>query len=90
MFRSRKIAALAGVLGSVALVGLGAVQAVGIENPGTCTEDSKGHVRCVRLDEYRVTGGDEKVRVDNETSQSCSGAGELACASSLAVGGTTS
>lgn len=84
MFQSKKIAA-AGLLGSLALIGLGAAQAVGAENPGTCTKDDKGHVRCVQVQEYRVAEEDGKVRVDNTMSQSCSGKGELTCASTLAV-----
>lgn len=89
MFQSKKIAA-AGLLGSLALIGLGAAQAVGAESPGTCTEDDKGHVRCVQVSEYRVTEQDGDVRVDNKTSQTCSGKGELTCSSTLAVEGEQS
>ncbi|MFF8030999.1 MULTISPECIES: hypothetical protein [unclassified Streptomyces] len=86
MFNSKKIVAAAGVLGSFALIGLGAVQAVGAENAGTCAEDSKGNLRCVQQNEYRLTEKDGKVRVDNKTSQTCSGKGELSCENTLVVG----
>ncbi|MEU5466046.1 hypothetical protein ACH4KU_03680 [Streptomyces althioticus] len=85
MVKSKKIAAAMGVLGGVALFAFGAVQAVGAENPGTCTEDENGQVRCVQVSEYRVTETDGRVRIVNKTSQSCSGKGELTCASDLAV-----
>ena len=76
----------ASVLGSLALLAFGAVQAVSAENPGTCTKDDKGNVRCVQVNEHRVTDTDKGVRIDNKTSQSCSGKGELTCASNLVVG----
>ncbi|MGY1397019.1 hypothetical protein ACW69H_06360 [Streptomyces sp. SS10] len=87
MVKSKKIATAAmGVLGGLALLAFGAVQAVGAENPGTCTEDENGKVRCVQVSEYRVTETGNGVRIDNKTSQSCSGKGELTCASNLVVG----
>ncbi|CAM5536762.1 hypothetical protein [Streptomyces pilosus] len=89
MFQSKKIAA-AGLLGSLVLIGLGTVQAVGAESPGACTQNDKGHVRCVQESEYRVSEQDGKVRVDNKMSQSCSGKGELTCSSNLVLKGDKS
>ncbi|MFB7930869.1 MULTISPECIES: hypothetical protein [Streptomyces] len=71
MFSSKKIAAAAGILGGFALIGVGAVQA-SAQGPGTCVQDSKGHVRCVQMSEYQVIkdkGGD--VTVVNESTQTC-------------------
>ncbi|CAL9560342.1 hypothetical protein [Streptomyces sp. Tu 3180] len=90
MFQSKKIAAAAGVLGSFALIGVGAVQAVGAEGrPGNCTEDEKGNVRCVQVSEHRITRGEDgKVRIDGKSSQTCSGSGaELSCVSSVVFDG---
>ncbi|MFI5566521.1 hypothetical protein ACIA6T_03920 [Streptomyces sp. NPDC051740] len=86
MFQSKKIAA-AGLLGSLALIGLGAAQAVGADNSGTCTQNDKGQLRCVQVSEHRLAEKDGKVRVDNATSQTCSGKGELTCANTLVVDG---
>ncbi|GGX10006.1 hypothetical protein GCM10010297_34470 [Streptomyces malachitofuscus] len=86
MFQSKKIA-VAGLLGSLALIGAGAAQAVGVESSGSCTKNDKGQVRCVQVSEYRVTEQDGKVRVDNKMSQTCSGKGELSCSSTLSVKG---
>ncbi|MDT0395936.1 MULTISPECIES: hypothetical protein [Streptomyces] len=81
MFQLKKIAA-AGLLGSLAVIGLGAAQAVGADNPGNCTKDEQGHVRCVQVSEYRITEKSGKVRVGNEASQTCSGKGQLTCTNS--------
>jgi hypothetical protein len=87
MVKSKKIAtAVTGVLGGLALLVFGAVQAVGAENPEKCAEDENGKVRCVQVNEYRVTETENGVRVDNRTAQTCSGTGELTCASNLVVG----
>ncbi|GAA0187624.1 MULTISPECIES: hypothetical protein [Streptomyces] len=87
MVKSKKMAAAASVLASIALLAFGAVPAVGAENPGTCAKDDKGNLRCVQVREYRVTQTDERVRIDNNMSQTCSGGkGELSCASDLVVG----
>ncbi|GAA3498171.1 hypothetical protein GCM10019016_052740 [Streptomyces prasinosporus] len=88
MFNSKKIAAAAGVLGGFALIGVGAVQAVGAEGSGNCTEDEKGNVRCVQVSEHRVTRGEDgRLHVDQKTSQTCSGSGdELSCVSSVVFG----
>ncbi|CAL9442427.1 hypothetical protein C1708_21290 [Streptomyces sp. DH-12] len=82
----KMVTTAASVLGSLVLLGFGAVQAVGVENPGTCTKDDKGNLRCVQVSEYSVTETDGGVRIDNNTSQNCSGKGELTCASDLVAG----
>ncbi|CAL9526647.1 hypothetical protein [Streptomyces werraensis] len=89
MFQSKKIA-VAGLLGSLALIGAGAVQAIGVENPGNCTKDDKGVTRCVQVNEHHVTEQDGRVRVDSKVSQSCSGKGEVSCSSSFVVKGEQS
>lgn len=85
MFHSKKIA-VAGLLGSLALIVAGAAQAAGVGSSDNCTKDDKGQVRCVHVSEYRVTEQDGKVRVDNKTSQTCSGEGEVTCSSTLSQG----
>ncbi|MGA5178428.1 hypothetical protein ACPCTK_27105 [Streptomyces pseudogriseolus] len=82
MFQSKKIA-MAGLLGSLALIGAGAAQAV--ESPGNCTKDDKGQIRCIQVSEHRITEQDGTVRVDNKTTQTCSGKGELTCSTTLVV-----
>ncbi|MGW5213319.1 hypothetical protein ACWEQO_19460 [Streptomyces sp. NPDC004051] len=84
MFKSKKIAAVAGVLGGFALIGAGAVQAFGAEDPGNCTKDSAGAVRCVQVNEQKVTTDDSgKVHFVNESKQACSSEGaEVSCTSS--------
>ncbi|MDT3724554.1 hypothetical protein ROS62_06500 [Streptomyces sp. DSM 41972] len=86
MKSKKMVTAAASFMGSIALVAFGAVQAVGAEDPGSCTKDDQGNLRCVQVSEYSVTEAGEGVRVDNNTSQSCSGKGELTCASELVVG----
>ncbi|MFG2514469.1 hypothetical protein [Streptomyces sp. NPDC048584] len=81
MFQLKRIAA-AGLVGSLAVIGLGAAQAAGADSPGNCTEDKQGHVRCVQVSEYRITEKSGKVRVGNEASQTCSGKGRLTCTNS--------
>ncbi|WP_244297876.1 hypothetical protein [Streptomyces griseoflavus] len=64
MFKSKKIAAVAGVLGGFVLIGAGAAQAVGAEGPGDCVKDTKGTVRCAQVSEYEVTSDEYgKMRV---------------------------
>ncbi|GAA3498169.1 hypothetical protein GCM10019016_052720 [Streptomyces prasinosporus] len=92
MFNSKKIAAAAGVLGGFALIGVGAVQAVGAEGSGKCAEGDKGSVRCADVSEQRFTSDKYgKVRVNSDTAHACSGSGaEVSCASSVVVGGKKS
>ncbi|MGY3201769.1 hypothetical protein [Streptomyces sp. TE5632] len=84
MFKSKKIAAVAGVLGGFALIGAGAVQAVGAEGPGDCVKDSKGTVRCEQVRQYQLPPDRSgKVRFANESTMSCSGsAARLSCVNS--------
>ncbi|CAL9546254.1 hypothetical protein [Streptomyces sp. enrichment culture] len=87
MFKSIKITAVAGVLAGSALVGLGAVQAAAAENPGKCTNDGRGHVRCVDAREDRITG--EKaapVQLVDGMRRECSGGGAVSCAAGALVG----
>ncbi|MFF5155688.1 hypothetical protein ACFY3N_05360 [Streptomyces sp. NPDC000348] len=91
MFKSKKIAAVAGVLGGFALIGVGAVQAVGAEGPGGCVKDSKGTVRCAQVTEYEVTSDEHgRMRVVNDSTQTCSGGNEVSCTSSFVVPGEKS
>ncbi|MEV0694182.1 hypothetical protein [Streptomyces sp. NPDC050388] len=89
MFKSRKIAAVAGVLGGFALIGAGAVQAVGAEGPGDCVKDSQGNVRCEQVRRYQLPPDRSgKVRFVNESTMTCSGsAGRPSCVDSVVVGG---
>ncbi len=91
MFTSKKIAALAGALAGFALIGGGAVQAVGAEDPGGCTKDSKGTVTCAQVSEHEVTSDEYgRIRVVNDSTQSCSGGDEVSCTSSFTVPGEKS
>ncbi|MEV8595292.1 hypothetical protein [Streptomyces sp. NPDC052012] len=88
MFSSKKIAAAAGVLGSLALIGLGAGQAVAGEGPSNkCVDDGKGTIRCVQVAEYRMTTDSlGKVHIVNESAQSCpTSKGKVSCASDVVV-----
>ncbi|MFI8306837.1 hypothetical protein ACIF80_26035 [Streptomyces sp. NPDC085927] len=89
MFKSKKTAAVAGVLGGLALIGAGAVQAVGAEGSGGCVKDSRGTVRCEQVKEYRLPAGTQgKVRFTNEQKQTCSGSDvEVSCTNSSLLGG---
>ncbi|MGW5974399.1 hypothetical protein [Streptomyces sp. NPDC055186] len=92
MFKSKKIAAVAGVLGGFALIGAGAVQAFGAEGSGACLKDDRGNVRCEQVREYRLPADTQgKVRVANESEQNCSGAGVgVSCENRVIVGGKKS
>jgi hypothetical protein len=89
MLNSNKIAAAAGVLGSFALIGLGAVPASADGGPGKCVDDGNGHVRCVELSQYTYTtdkGG--KVTVVNNSTQDCpTSHSQVSCVSSTVVPG---
>ncbi|WP_406330118.1 hypothetical protein [Streptomyces sp. NBC_00203] len=92
MFNSKKITAVAGVLGSFALIGVGAVQAFGADGPGKCVDDGKGHIRCVQVSEYKLTtdkGGN--VYLVNKSTQTCPTAhSQVTCTSSVVVPGKKS
>jgi hypothetical protein len=87
MFNSKKIAAAAGILGSFALIGVGAVQASAQGGPGACVEDGKGNVRCVQTSEYQViTDKRGSVTVVNDSTQACpTSRGQVNCVDSVAV-----
>ncbi|MEV7858336.1 hypothetical protein AB0O86_05700 [Streptomyces hirsutus] len=89
MFKSKEIAVAAGFLGGVALLGAGAVQAVGAEGSGSCPKGSEGDVRCERVREYRLPADTQgKVRFTDEQKQTCSGSGvEVACVNGAVLGG---
>lgn len=92
MLKSKKIAAAAGILGSFALIGVGAVQAFGVDGPSKCADDGNGHIRCVQVSEYHVTTDKQgNVRVVNDSSQTCpSSQGEVNCVSTVALSGKKS
>ncbi|MDN3270902.1 hypothetical protein [Streptomyces sp. MA15] len=92
MLKSFKITVLAGVLGSSALIGLGAVQAVAVESPGKCTNDGKGHVRCADVRKERVTSEENGViHLVNAMKQECSGSNaKVSCATRVIVDGEES
>ncbi|MFD6327001.1 hypothetical protein ACFWOL_30095 [Streptomyces sp. NPDC058442] len=92
MFKSKKIAAAAGVLGGFVLIGAGAVQAFGAEGPDNCTKGSEGVVRCVQANNQKITTDESgKVHFVNESKQSCSGEdAEVSCVSSASFPGKKS
>ncbi|QCD55993.1 hypothetical protein [Streptomyces hawaiiensis] len=87
MFNSKKTAAVAAVLGSFALMGVGAVQASAQGGPGTCVEDGKGHVRCVQMSEYQVIKDKRgNVTVVNNSTQTCpTSHSQVSCVDSVAL-----
>ncbi|WP_037814451.1 hypothetical protein [Streptomyces sp. NRRL S-1022] len=52
MFDTKKIVAVSGLLGSLALTCVGAAQAYAASGPGTCTRDLLGTLTCTQ----RITG----------------------------------
>ncbi|MGW2122017.1 hypothetical protein [Streptomyces sp. NPDC001758] len=92
MINSKKFVATAvGILGGFALIGAGAVQAVAVGSAAQCAGDGKGDTRCVQHHEYQVTTDEYgKLRIDNESSQNCTGSRGMSCVSTLAVPGEKS
>ncbi|MFF5518184.1 hypothetical protein [Streptomyces coeruleorubidus] len=94
MLNSKKIAATAaaGVLGSFALIGVGAAQAAAHGGPGKCVDDGRGQVRCVQGDTYKLTTAkDGSVRFANESTQSCpTSHSQVTCVSNVIVPGKQS
>ncbi|MGP4086562.1 hypothetical protein [Streptomyces sp. KR55] len=92
MLNSKKIAAVAGLLGSVALMGVGAVQASAVEGPGKCVNDGKGHIRCVQTTKHRFTTDKlGNVELVNESTQTCpTSENQVTCASNVVVPGKKS
>jgi hypothetical protein len=88
MLTSKKIAAVAGVLGSFALIGVGAAQASADGGPGKCVDDGNGHVRCVELSQYTYTTDQGKVTVVNHSTQKCpTSHSQVSCVSNTVVPG---
>ncbi|MGW2635331.1 hypothetical protein [Streptomyces sp. NPDC001348] len=92
MLNSKKVAAAAGVLGSFALIGAGAVQAFAGDGYGKCADDGKGHVRCVQVSQYQITSDKRgNITIVNDSTQDCPAAhGQITCVSSAAVPGKNS
>ncbi|AWW39517.1 MULTISPECIES: hypothetical protein [Streptomyces] len=92
MLSSKKMAAVAGFLGGLALIGAGAVQAYGIDGAGTCVEDGAGHIRCVQVSQHEVTTDkDGNVTVVNQSTQNCpTSHSQATCVDNAVVGGAKS
>jgi hypothetical protein len=72
MLSSKKIAAVAGVLGSFALIGVGAGQAFGQEAAGMCADDGMGNVRCADVSKSKLTTDKRgNIVVFNDSTQTC-------------------
>lgn len=85
MLNSKRIAAAAGVLCGLALLGTG--QAFAHDSATACAENGKGNGRCVQEAEYHFTTDEHgNVHLVNKQSQECS-SGE--CVSVVTVGGET-
>ncbi|MEU2599384.1 hypothetical protein [Streptomyces hirsutus] len=87
MVKSNKIAAAAGVLSGLALIGAGAVQAFGAEDPDNCVKDEKGTIRCVQVSEQEiVTDQYGTIHFVNKSEQTCSGENaEVSCTNSVVL-----
>ncbi|WAX79953.1 hypothetical protein [Streptomyces sp. KMM 9044] len=81
MLKSKKTAAVAGVLGGLTLIGAGAVQGFGADALGKCVKGEEGTVRCVQVSEQEImTDQYGKIHFVNESEQSCSGeSAEVSC-----------
>ncbi|MFD0228026.1 hypothetical protein ACWGPD_06720 [Streptomyces hirsutus] len=92
MVKSKKIAAAAGVLGGLALIGAGAVQAFGADDSGNCVKGKDGTVRCVQVSKQEITTDQYgKIHFVNESKQSCSGGNaEVSCTNSVVLPGKKS
>ncbi|MFD3620417.1 hypothetical protein ACFWWT_35285 [Streptomyces sp. NPDC058676] len=88
MLNSKKIAATAGVLWSLALIGAGSAQAIGHDGSDKCVDDGKGTVRCVQKTEY---SGDESVKIVNKNTcksvQDDKGTAHFACVGTSTING---
>ncbi|MCP3765326.1 hypothetical protein [Streptomyces sp. MAR25Y5] len=89
MLESKRVAAAAGLLGGVVLIGAGVVQAVGVEGSGNCVGDARGGIRCEQVREHRLPADLQgKVRYIGRQEQTCSGSGaEVPCANGTLLGG---
>ncbi|MFD6033226.1 hypothetical protein ACFWHF_01575 [Streptomyces griseoincarnatus] len=89
MFKSKKMSAVAAVLGGVVLLGMGSGRSVATESPSTCSDDGQGNVLCRDTGEREFTSKTYgKVRMVNDVRQSCSGErADVSCGTSLSVDG---
>ncbi|MBJ6616545.1 MULTISPECIES: hypothetical protein [unclassified Streptomyces] len=89
MFKSKKMSAVAAVLGGVVLLGMGGGRSVAAESPSTCSDDGQGNVLCRDTGEREFTSKTYgKVRMVNDVRQSCSGErADVSCGTSLSVDG---
>ncbi|CAL9442318.1 hypothetical protein C1708_21300 [Streptomyces sp. DH-12] len=89
MFKSKKMSAVAAVLGGVVLLGLGGGQGVAAESPAKCSDDGQGNVRCADTGERELTSETYgTVHLVNDVRQSCSGGGaDVSCGTSLTIDG---
>ncbi|WP_409472039.1 hypothetical protein [Streptomyces sp. HC307] len=89
MFNSKKIAAVAGLLGGFAVISVGAVQASPVEGPGRCVNDGKGHIRCVQTTKHRFTTDKlGNVELVNKSTQACSASSsQVTCIDSTVIPG---
>ncbi|GAB2458058.1 hypothetical protein [Streptomyces incanus] len=88
MVKSKKIAAAAaGVLGGLALIGAGAVQAFSADAPDNCVKGGDGTVRCAQVNKQEITTDQHgKIHFVNESKQTCSGGNaEVSCANSVVL-----
>lgn len=93
MLDSKKFVAAMGVLGSFALIGVGAAQAfAGGDASGGCVSDGKGNTRCTQVREYQVTtDSNGNISVVNDSRQNCPAAGgRVDCVSSFTLPGESS
>lgn len=93
MFDSKKIAAAAGALWGLALIGAGATQAFGHEGSGKCVDDGKGNVRCVQEGQYHFsTDQHGNVQASGKQTQHCPAqksaqGSDVSCVNSIVIGG---
>ncbi|PAZ17248.1 hypothetical protein CLM62_03500 [Streptomyces sp. SA15] len=95
MLSSKKIAAAAGVLGSFALIGVGAAQAFGHGAAGMCADDGMGNVRCADVSKSKLTTDKRgkfvtdkrgNIVVINDSTQTCPATdSQVTCVSDVVV-----
>ncbi|MFH8365668.1 hypothetical protein [Streptomyces sp. NPDC018031] len=66
MFDWKKIAMASGVLGGLALAGLGVAHAEGSAGYGGCTRDASGQITCAQTTEYTSEDGTVHVQQKRE------------------------
>lgn len=70
MFSRQKIAAVSGLLGSLAVINVGAAQAYASERPGDCKTSAAGETTCSRKSETTHTSKNGRLVI--KQSQQCS------------------